>query len=268
MNPYKIEGPAVINFSGGRSSGFMLYKIIEAHGGTLPDDVKVIFANTGLEHHETYEFIHRIEQIFLCKVVWIEYLFNNKKKHSFKVVDYETASRNGEPFDSLIKSQKKPYLPNPIKRICTQRLKVESIEKYCKQVLGFDEWFNVVGLRHEEFNRVARMRERENAVIPMADAKHTKWDVLEFWIGEDIDLKLPIKGNIFSNCVGCFLKGYSTIEEIARREPDYLNWWSQVEESTGSTFRYDRPNYTKIKQDAFRQLAFDFGDTVPCFCTD
>jgi len=61
MNPYAIDGPAVISFSGGRSSGFMLRNIIDAHGGTLPDDIKVIFANTGLEHHETYEFIHRIE---------------------------------------------------------------------------------------------------------------------------------------------------------------------------------------------------------------
>ena len=27
----------------------------------VPEDIKVIFCNTGLEHHETYE-IHRIEE--------------------------------------------------------------------------------------------------------------------------------------------------------------------------------------------------------------
>ena len=46
-NPYKIEGPALISFSGGRTSGFMLYHILQAHGGTLPEDYFVVFANTG-----------------------------------------------------------------------------------------------------------------------------------------------------------------------------------------------------------------------------
>jgi len=118
MNPYAIDGPAVISFSGGRSSGFMLRNIIDAHGGTLPDDIKVIFANTGLEHHETYEFIHRIEEAW-CEVVWLEYTLNGENKHSFKVVDYESASRAGEPFDKMLYKQKTPYLPNPVKRICT-----------------------------------------------------------------------------------------------------------------------------------------------------
>ena len=30
-NPYKIEGPALISFSGGRTSGYMLKHIIDAH---------------------------------------------------------------------------------------------------------------------------------------------------------------------------------------------------------------------------------------------
>ena len=49
INPYKIEGPALISFSGGRTSGFMLHNIIQAHGGKLPDDIHVVFANTGKE---------------------------------------------------------------------------------------------------------------------------------------------------------------------------------------------------------------------------
>ena len=40
MNPYKILEPTVISFSGGRSSAYMLYKILEANNG-LPEDAIV-----------------------------------------------------------------------------------------------------------------------------------------------------------------------------------------------------------------------------------
>ena len=49
MNPYRINEPAAISFSGGRTSAFMLFKVLEAHDGQLPDDVVVTFANTGKE---------------------------------------------------------------------------------------------------------------------------------------------------------------------------------------------------------------------------
>ena len=35
-NPYRVPRPAVISFSGGRTSGFMLKKIVDAYGGRLP----------------------------------------------------------------------------------------------------------------------------------------------------------------------------------------------------------------------------------------
>ena len=50
------EGNVQIAFSGGRTSGYMLYKILEANNG-LPDRAKVIFTNTGREMPETYDFI-------------------------------------------------------------------------------------------------------------------------------------------------------------------------------------------------------------------
>lgn len=58
QSPYLIEGPALISFSGGRTSALMLKRIIDAHGGTLPADVFVAFANTGREREETLRFVH------------------------------------------------------------------------------------------------------------------------------------------------------------------------------------------------------------------
>ena len=263
--PYHIERPAVINFSGGRSSAFMLYKILEAYEFDLPKDIEVIFTNTGLEHHETYEFIHRIEESW-CPVTWLQYCLDDRGVASWEKVSYETASRNGEPFTKLI--QKKKYLPNPVARICTENMKIITVNKYMKEMHGLKEWNRVLGLRYEEQKRVSRMREKENVSMPIADAFHTISDVIEFWIGEDIDLNLPLRGNIWSNCVGCFLKSYQSLEEIARHDDNHFQWWIDTEEETGNRFRNDRPAYSSIKYNAHRQLAFDFGDTIDCYCTD
>ena len=65
MNPYKIPTPAIISFSGGRTSGFMLWNIINAYGGKLPDDVFVCFANTGREIEHTLEFVNECEKHYL-----------------------------------------------------------------------------------------------------------------------------------------------------------------------------------------------------------
>jgi len=39
FNPYLIEAPALISFSGGRTSACMLKQIIDAYGGQLPADI-------------------------------------------------------------------------------------------------------------------------------------------------------------------------------------------------------------------------------------
>ena len=53
-NPYRVPRPAVISFSGGRTSAYMLKKIVNAYGGHLPSDVAVVFSNTGMER------LHRV----------------------------------------------------------------------------------------------------------------------------------------------------------------------------------------------------------------
>ena len=46
------DGNVLISFSGGRTSGYMLHRILKANGD-LPDRVKVLFANTGREMPDT-----------------------------------------------------------------------------------------------------------------------------------------------------------------------------------------------------------------------
>ena len=48
-----------VSFSGGRTSAFMLYKILEAQNWVLPERCRVVFTNTGREMPETYDFVQR-----------------------------------------------------------------------------------------------------------------------------------------------------------------------------------------------------------------
>lgn len=251
----------------------MLWNILEAYDGKLPDDIQVVFSNTGLEHRETYEFIHRIEENW-TPITWLEYTLNEEGKHWFKTVDYHSASRDGEPFKKLI--QKVRYLPSPVARICTANLKVRTMHRFVEKKLGWKEWDSTIGLRADEPKRVNRLsttKKGEFLISPMAEAGHGKEDVLNFWKDHPLDLALPLGSNIFGNCVGCYLKSYKKLEAIAREEPWQLDPWIEMEsmakeQFNAPNFRIDQPPFSTIKRDAHLQQAFDFGDTIDCFCTD
>ena len=244
----------------------MLWQILEAHDGMLPDDVLVVFCNTGLEHRETYEFIHRIEKNWV-PVEWIEYVLNSEETPTFKTVDYLSASSQGEPFDLCIKKNK--FLPNPRVRLCTANLKIRTLARFLKSK-GWTEWNNIVGLRADEPRRVNRITShniQETIFCPMYQGGATIKEVNRFWKGHALDLGLSVDSN-FGNCVGCFLKSYGLLEHIAREEPHQLKWWIETEDMTGATFRTDRPKYSVILENAHKQLAFDFPSGIDCYCTD
>src|SRR6478736_1396061 len=104
---------AVYSFSGGRTSAFMTIKGLELKND---ENTVVIFANTGKENEATLKFVNEcdlyIQRNFGKSIVWLEY--NPNPELWFNIVDFETASRNGEPFSALIAKRK--YLPNRVAR--------------------------------------------------------------------------------------------------------------------------------------------------------
>lgn len=276
-NPYKIEGPALISFSGGRTSAFMLWNILQAHGGVLPDDIYVTFANTGKEAPETLDFVHEIEQKWGVKIYWLELYFGEERPvYRTKIVDYETASRNGEPFEALLDRRK--YLPNPVTRFCTSELKIKVMSRFMRKLQGYKNWYNVIGLRYDEPRRVASALKQYEAwtnITPMNDAKHTVEDVSEFWRKQNFDLKLTNANGKTpaGNCDLCFLKGMDTTISILKERPEMADWWIKQEqkfgEHEGATFRKDRPNYIKLVEiSKTQQDLFGDDDQMTCFCHD
>ena len=276
-NPYFMEDQTAIAFSGGRTSAFMLRKILDAHGGSLPDGVVACFQNTGLEHEKTYEFIRDIETKWNVPIKWLEasteYEEGQKSPRSYKIVDFCSASRKGEPFEALIKARKS--LPTVIGRWCTAELKMRTLRRYLVDGLGWDEYDVAIGLRGDEPKRVARMKgdyKGETPVLPMATAGHSELDVFKFWEEQDFDLDLPGGDNTFGNCTGCFLKSLPKLKKIADANPEHLAWWARMEKEQGIPFRIDRPDYHSIGVELTLQgRLFDDrldDDSIPCTCTD
>lgn len=272
MNPYLLTGPACISFSGGRTSGYMLAKILEAHGGALPPDVHVIFANTGKERPETLDFVHECAARWGVRVRWVEWRLG---KPRFREATYETASRNGEPFDGLIAW--KSYLPNPVQRLCTQHLKIETMRLFLRHALGVTEdYTTAVGIRYDEPRRWRIVgqdsRNRlETKVAPLVSSRVTEGDVMAFWDRQPFDLGLR-QGE--GNCDLCFLKATAIKERIVRERPDLAGWWAAHERPGEGTRRLWRSNglsYHQMIERARRQLPLfpDLGESEPdCACTD
>jgi hypothetical protein len=280
VNPYQIEGPAIVSFSGGRTSGFMLRQILDAHGGALPDDVRAVFANTGKERTETLDFVRDVSERWSVPIVWLERRRQDPAApSSFAIVDHATASRDGEPFADLIRERS--YLPNPVTRFCTSELKVRPMSKWAEaHGWAADGWTNVIGLRADEPHRIARMdpsaggRNRDgrfDTYCPMGKAGHVLADVAAFWELQPFDLRLrPWEGN----CDLCFLKGTAKRQRIMYDRPDLAAWWIEQEgrltdrKGRPATFRIDTPSYARLADVTRRQLRLPMIDAAACDPTD
>ena len=273
MNPFKITEPTCISFSGGRTSAFMLYKVLEAHDMSLPEDAIVCFANTGKEDEATLKFVHDCETHWNVKIHWLEYTPEEPK---FRVVDFKSASKNGEPFEALINARK--MLPNVRSRFCTAELKIRTMSRYTKH-LGWDSYANFIGIRADEPRRVAKMRpdsKREDTVMPLAMAGISKADVMQFWSTQSFDLELPVINGetIAGNCDLCFLKSMPKIMTLVKQNPEKAVWWAKQEENAmqmtngdGNRFRIDRPKYSEIAEYMVNQTDM-FDESIACFCGD
>jgi 3'-phosphoadenosine 5'-phosphosulfate sulfotransferase (PAPS reductase)/FAD synthetase len=267
LSPYRIDGPAVISFSGGRTSALMLQHILTEG---LQPDVHVLFANTGKERPETLDFIHEIETRWPVQVHWLErrpFLRKSPFADRYRVVDYATADREGRTFLQLVIERRR--LPNPRIRMCTTELKIR-VMKHWMMAQGYTHWDMIIGLRADEPRRVANQRklnaknkERWIRVMPMAEAGHTLADVEAFWAQQPFQLQLqPHEGN----CDLCFLKSLWKKQQIARDRPDLLPWWIEREAQIGQPFRRDQPAYIKLQQVPIDTDTCE--SEVDCHCTD
>ena len=265
MNPFLITEPTCISFSGGRTSAYMLYKVLEAHDMSLPSDAIVCFANTGKEDEATLKFVHDCEVNWGVRINWIEYRWTENPNERFKLVSFETAARNGQPFAESIWQNGKPYLPNSVQRICTVNTKIKPINAYLNSI-NFIDYETAVGIRADEQYRAAKMKDKW---MPLVTAGVTKQDILSFWEMHKFNLELPNTG-FYSNCDLCFMKPIAQVASMIQEKPERAIWWAQQEKIANGRFSKDRPTYADMMK--FRKSQIDMFDpneeAIACFCGD
>ncbi|MDR0578701.1 MAG: Nin-like protein [Candidatus Accumulibacter sp.] len=284
-DPFQIdpEQPTGISFSGGRSSAYMLWRILDANNG-LPENTRVCFANTGKEAEATLRFVRECGVRWQVPITWIEY---RDDPVGFTVVDFASASRQGEPFEALIRKCR--YLPNPVARLCTGRLKIRVMYKFLRQG-GWTEWDQHIGIRADEPRRVAKIRARGNSsdsahetmCLPLADAGVTVREVGAFWKTQPFDLELlTVNGRTLEgNCDLCFLKPRAQRLALIQARPQAAQWWMRMEsldfskKPGGTRFRIHGPSYADLariaasQQELFARDACDDEAPIGCFCGD
>lgn len=144
-----------ISFSGGRTSAYMTKMLIDS----LSDRYEFIvtFANTGLEHEKTLEFVNNCDKHFGFNTVWLEADVQHGKRlgTKHKIVSFQTASRNGEPFEEVIK---KYGIPNKAYPHCTRELKLQVMQSYLKSIgINHKNILTAIGIREDETRRVSKV---------------------------------------------------------------------------------------------------------------
>ncbi len=288
-----------LNFclSGGRSSAMMTIE------GLLRPEYQnnlVTFQNTGKEDPRTLDFVHQIDEYLGGdRVVWLEYDNNTPW---YRIVDYNTAGRNGEPFARLI--DKHNHIPNIMQRSCTKYLKVLTKKKYCQHGLGWETWTDLLGIRYDEprrYNKAKRIfdglgedlfgntaKPKKNIRIddifdieyPLVKWKVNKKTVMDYWRAMPFDLGAISKpiGELSDfnaadgNCDNCFLKGRKQAIQSAVRRPESFDWWVEQEIKTGNNFNKDLSFNDILKMAEISKTQSDFFDqlydepTIECFC--
>lgn len=215
----------MVSFSGGETSGLMSKLVMERMASEY-DVVRFVFANTGQENEETLQFVDKVDRAYGLNVVWIEAdPSRGRDGVGFKVVDFETASRNGEPFEAAIKLY---GIPNTSFPQCSRELKTRPIKKWTT-ASGWapGTYDNAVGIRIDEVDRMSPTAKRDRVIYPLIKQfPHTKPAVNEFWAAQPF--RLELKG-YQGNCKWCWKKSLRKHLTIMSETPEAYDFPERME---------------------------------------
>lgn len=237
----------LISFSGGETSAYMTRRLLEKHRSEY-EQVIVVFANTGLEHEKTLEFVDQCDREFGFNVVWVESVPGEKMGVgvSAKIVDFSSASRKGEPFEAMIA---KFGIPNQAFQHCSRELKRNVIRAYAR-LIGWSkrDYYTAIGIRADEFDRMSADAEEDRLIYPLITWGIDKPEVNRFWNSQSFRLEIK---SYEGNCVTCWKKSERKLLTLAKESPCAFNFFREMEQKY-ENYAPPRPGTPKFPLRFFR----------------
>ncbi len=224
--PYRL----FISFSGGETSAYMMQWLWHEFAWAY-DEVRVVFANTGQENEATLAFVQRCSEHFDIPVTWVEAVTHHGRRLgcTHRVVDYRTASRDGAPFEGVIR---KYGIPNRSYPHCTRELKLNPMTSYLRSI-GWTpgSYDTAIGIRVDEVDRIAANRHKQRLLYPLVQYRPmTKPDINAFW--RDQPFRLPLKG-YEGNCAWCWKKSLRKHLTLLAERPHIYDFPQRMEREHG-----------------------------------
>lgn len=215
-----------ISFSGGETSALMMLWIL-LNWRDRYDDIRVVFANTGQENEKTLVFVDRVSKHFGVDIVWVEAVVHQGERRAttHRVVTFETASRQGEPFEEVIR---KYGITNKVYTHCTPELKRRPMESYLASI-GWAKgtYDTAIGIRADEADRISSQSKKRRLVYPLLSAwPTTKPEVNAFWRAQPF--RLGLKG-YEGNCSWCWKKSLRKHLTIIGETPEVYDFPRRME---------------------------------------
>jgi hypothetical protein len=236
----------LISFSGGKTSAYMMYWLLNEWKDRHLYDIIIVFANTGKENSETLVFVHKCSWIWNIPIIWVEAKHKDENGIPFskkgwsvshKVVDYFNCSRNGEPFEEMISILGIPSTNAPF---CSKQLKKSAIESYLKSI-GWKNYYKAIGLRCDEKSRMDAKYIENKILYPFINLiRKDKKMVNDWWANNEFNLNIDID---LGNCDNCWKKDLPRLCRNAKNYPDTFNWWQNMVNLYGQM----NPRNTKLK---------------------
>ena len=147
-----VKLPHIVKFSGGRSSGTMLFKLLEGRVLNAERGDVVVFNNTSAEHPATYDFVRECKEV--CEMKYgipfflVEYCTYEDSSHgeyiripTFRLVNSKPHSKEnpngyrwrGEVYEELLSWN--GVVPSIFQRTCTVALKMQTTRNFLKEWL-------------------------------------------------------------------------------------------------------------------------------------
>lgn len=192
------ELPHVVKFSGGRSSGMLLFALLENRVLDADRGDVIVFNNTACEHPGTYRFTYDCMQAssrYGVPFFWVEFqTYEDSRKGewtrlpSYRLVNERPRSEanpdgfhwRGEVFEELLSWS--GYVPNQFSRICTRNMKLEATRLFLKDWLASKKSIPRLGHYGSKsrinLNAMYRRHRRSNGAVPKEIFKRKKAFVL------------------------------------------------------------------------------------------